>query len=61
MQIINKINKIKNTYNINMIFIHYIRSQYSGKTSVTLDALLFLEHAASQESTGEAEDTESYG
>ena len=39
----------------------FIRSHCSGKTSVTIDALFLLEHAASHHATGETEKTQSYG
>ena len=38
-----------------------IGAHYSGKASVTFDALFLLEHAAGHHSTGETEDTQSYG
>ena len=35
-----------------------IMTDHSGKTSITLNALLFLEHAASHQPAGEAEHSE---
>ena len=56
-------------YHFNIISMEYqcnirtrfIRSHCSGKTSVTIDALFLLEHAASHHATGETEKTQSYG